>query len=101
MRELTQAQRDWLETVNAYLEGCETASPGPCPDCKDCEDCLQANGEYHEDPFFSWQPCEICKGIAGDRESWHCIIDGKIAHGTCCQDCVCYLANGDIPERPE
>ncbi len=96
-RELTAAQTEYVERVNTYLAGVEAVSAGPCPGCEECSDCQALNGEYHEDPWFSWAPCEICHGLAGDRQSWHGIIDGEIVHGSCCTDCVMYIANGDLP----
>ena len=99
-RELTAAQEIWVDRVDRYLEGCEAVSAGPCPGCEECGVPEDAE-EYSEDPHFSWRECEICHGIAGDRVSWHCIVDGEIVHGTCCQDCACYIANGDVPQNPE
>jgi hypothetical protein len=97
-RDLTTAQKEYVDRVNRYLSGTEAVSVGPCPGCEECADCLRENGEYHEDPWFSWQPCEICGELAGDRQSWHGIIDGHIVHSSCCTDCVLYIANGDVPE---
>lgn len=93
-----QEYADYEERVATYLKGCEAVSTGPCPGCEGCADCQKENGEYHEDPWFSWQPCEICHGLAGDRHSWHCIIDGEITHGSCCTDCYYYIEYGQLDD---
>lgn len=93
-----QQYTEYQDRVAAYLTGVEAVSTGPCPGCDECSECLRPNGEYHEDPWFSWQPCEICHGLAGDRESWHGIVDGKIVHGSCCTDCVYYLNYGQLDD---
>lgn len=88
---------DYEERVKHYLEGVEHVSTGPCPGCKEC-DVPEDADEYHEEAWFSSHPCEICKGLAGDRVSWHGIIDGKIVHGSCCTDCMYYLEYGRLDD---
>lgn len=54
---------------------------------------------------FSWNGCDICGSkLGGTMEPWHW-VDPKtniIQHGEhACVDCVCYLANGDVPKGDE
>jgi hypothetical protein len=90
---------DYCERVDRYLSGCEAVSTGPCPGCEDCG--LPADAEeYDTEPFFSWHPCEICATrLGGDREPWHCVIDGKIVHGICCEDCAYFINYGHLDDK--
>ena len=56
--------------------------------------------EIVDEGGFSWQPCQCCEStFGGDRHPAHYIDDdGKINHIEVCVDCLCYLANGDLPE---
>lgn len=62
--------------------------------------------QWHSDElccegFFSWQGCDLCGSpLGGNFELWHAVdANGEIIHGeNACVDCVCYLANGDLPE---
>jgi RecJ-like exonuclease len=60
-----------------------------------------SNGTVNSEPFFSWRGCDTCgSSLGGDFEVWHAIdsVTGGIVHGErCCPDCMCYLANGDVP----
>jgi hypothetical protein len=60
-------------------------------------------GDSEKDEEFSWRPCELCGcKLAGSRHHaiaiqlrWEVFepIDMMV-----CQDCLLFLANGDIPE---
>lgn len=90
---------EYTERVNRYLEGCEYVSVGGCPGCKDCG-IPEDSDNYVDEAYFSWSPCEICGShLGGHRHAWHCVIDGKIVHGSCCTDCMFYIANGDEPKE--
>jgi hypothetical protein len=94
-----QEYADYQERVAFYLNGCEAVSTGPCPGCVECGIPEDAE-EYSEEPHFSWHPCEICGSrFGGDRESWHCIINGKIVHGTCCEDCIYFINYGRLDDK--
>jgi hypothetical protein len=59
------------------------------------------NGAVYSEPSFSWSGCDLCgSDLGGDFEPWHAIdAGGEIIHGNhACQDCICYLANGDLPK---
>ncbi len=93
-----QEYTEYEEHVRDYLKGVEHVSTGPCPGCEQCGIPEDAE-EYSEEPWFSWSPCEICgTGPGGNREFWHGIIDGKIVHGSCCEDCVYYLNYGRLDD---
>ncbi len=98
-----QEYADYQETVATYLKGCDAVSTGPCRDCEECRETYgiteDGDEEYCTEPYFSWRPCEICKSrFGGNREEWHCIIDGKIVHGSCCEDCAYYLNYGRLDD---
>ncbi len=68
------------EALNTYLEGFEAISP-----------------DSDAEPFLSWQRCEGCQQVAGDRYDCHGIgvQDRELYAFTLCTDCVLYLANDD------
>ena len=56
--------------------------------------------DNHES-YFSSKPCDSCNQIAGDRydaSGYNPSTNEIQSHYSICQDCVCYLANGDTPE---
>ncbi len=93
-----QEYLDYCERVKTYLRGCEMVSTGACPGCEECGVPEDAE-DYATEPFFSWRPCEICKThFGGNREPWHCVIDGAIVHGSCCEDCAYFLNYGRLDD---
>lgn len=52
--------------------------------------------------WFSWSSCSVCaSNLGGERHPIVFFAKGTtdIVHeGVCCVDCLCYLANGDVPE---
>ena len=71
------------------------------PTMEEFEEQWSSGGAFSE-PSFTCQGCDICGSSLGlDAEPWHALDDNnEIIHGEhCCQDCTCYLANGDIPEE--
>lgn len=109
---LTPKQRDYVDTVAHNLRGMSGVSSGLCPGCEQCREDhgIPTMEEFREqwsrglvssEPHFSHEPCGVCGSpLGGSREVWHWIDDsGTIHHETdMCSDCVCYLANGDVPE---
>ncbi len=94
-----QEYAGYQERVAFYLKGCEAISTGPRPGCPDCGH-IEEGDDYHEEPWISSQACEICNSpLGGDRESWHCIVDGTIVHGTCCSDCVYFIEYGRLDDQ--
>ena len=53
------------------------------------------------EPSFSWYQCQLCdSGLGGDRHDAALIAPGTDAEPielSVCLDCLCYLANGDLP----
>lgn len=82
---------DYQERVALYLKGLEAVSTGANEKCPECEG-------QGSDPWFSWRPCEICGQEAGNREPWHALSDGELVHGSCCEDCIYYLAFGQLDD---
>ena len=93
---MTQAEYDdYKGQVARYLHGLEAISTGPCHGCKECA------ADDAEDPWFSKHPCEICNGMAGNRQSWHARNpedNNAIVHGTCCEDCAYFLEYGILDD---
>ena len=59
------------------------------------------NGEIVQEPFFSWEGCDLCGShLGGNFEPWHAVdANNEIVHGQrACVDCVVYLANGELPD---
>ena len=85
---------EFQKAVESGLEGLDAVSPGAMPDRVCCED------NEHDEPYFSWSPCDCCSSrLGGDRYAAHGIDeDGDIVHLDVCVDCLMYLANGDEPE---
>lgn len=102
--------------VQANTEGLAAVSTGVCPGCETCRDQfapdatkeefdeLVSSGQVFDEGGFSWRGCDICgSSLGGTVEVWHYIDEnGDICHeDNACVDCVCYLANGDLPEDAE
>ncbi len=48
---------------------------------------------------FSPIPCELCDALAGDRHAVTAMYnDGEYETLAVCEDCLMYVANGDLPE---
>lgn len=50
---------------------------------------------------FSWQVCDLCGAAAGERHAVTAYDAEMKEHCglSVCSDCVCYIANGDLPEE--
>lgn len=109
---LTRKQRDFVRAIERNTGGLKAVSTGACPGCEQCRDEYAhdstmeqfseqcRSGEVINEGFFSWHGCDLCgSSIGGTFQPWHGIdSDGAIIHGErACVDCVCYLANGDLP----
>jgi hypothetical protein len=59
--------------------------------------CLSIKGACSES-YFSWSPCEVCKGLAGDR--YDCIGYNEETRECydyqVCSDCLYYSAYGEL-----
>jgi hypothetical protein len=54
------------------------------------------------DPGFSWQDCDLCGALPGNRYPVTALPDEPSENHDyvaleVCQDCLCYIANGDEP----
>jgi len=98
---------EFLSDVADYGDVC--VSPGICAACPDCQEFYELpeakltaglqDGSIADEPHFSRYPCETCGDIAGDRYEAHYLDDCGIVHLNICPDCVCYFANGDLPNH--
>lgn len=107
-----QCRNEYGQLVRCSCQDSNGGEPDPyCPDCDGRGMRLPTMAEFDEqwssgkvfsEPSFSWGSCGVCgSSLGGDREIWHWVDkDGAIHHeDDMCVDCVCYIANGDIPER--
>lgn len=113
---LSRRQHDFVSTIEANTEGLAAVSVGVCPGCAVCKaeyvpdatmkefEELWSSGVICAEPFFSWDGCDLCGSpLGGNFENWHATDENnEIVHGDrACEDCVQYLANGDLPEDSE
>jgi len=124
--ELNTRQQAYVAAVERGCKGMEAVSPGFCPSCPECIDALGYTDDEDEDGSviktaqqkaeedyetgkvcdeggFSWSACDCCGSrLGGNRNSAHGWADiaGKriLIHFEICDDCMLYLANGDIPD---
>jgi len=110
--ESVEYQLEGIEAVSsggilADCDGCETALIAECTQCCDPD----AKVCYcHDEGHFSWQSCDSCgSNLGGDRHDGHGLIPkpgpwvnpligAELIHLSMCTDCLCYHANGDVPE---
>lgn len=98
------------------LKGLKFESSGfsyTCQTCIDahgfcCEHSAKAaweNNEISDEGSFSWDACDLCGShLGGNRYSAHAVTDDASQddiHLEICQDCLLYMANGDLPEEWE
>ena len=64
---------------------------------------VEARGEEDEHSEFSWSDCDLCGALAGSRH--HATAYPKDFQAKTdyialevCGDCLCWIANGDVPE---
>lgn len=68
-----------------------------------------ADQEYLDEGSFSWSQCDSCGStLGGNRYAAHGFVPdesdlptGEVVHLDICEDCLCFHANGDIPENWE
>lgn len=103
----------YTDAVESELKGLEAVSPGGMlADCPTCGPSMECQGDCgSDDPAvcycydeggFSWSSCDGCGStLGGNRQPGHGFDPEtkSIVHLDLCVDCVCYLANGDLPEH--
>ena len=108
---------EYTESVDSALKDLSGVSTGVCPGCSECksdfgcEDMTDQEfqeqwqeGKIFDEGGFSRNGCGICGTSLGITVySWHWIDeDGNIQHESdCCEDCLMYINNGDVPEQWE
>ena len=98
----------YKDRCDKALEGLEHVSTGIARDCADCDtvgltdDEMQERYAMGDEGGFSWQPCDMCGGIAGQRYAVHGFMStptGEVlVHLDVCEDCIMYVEYGDEPE---
>ena len=96
-------------------------SPGIAPCCSQCQSEYDKtsgelahdleHGNLADEPSFSHHSCECCgNGLGGNRYVAHALVQVKsndnprklqwlTEHYEICEDCVLYIANGDVPDE--
>jgi hypothetical protein len=109
--EYSKQEKEYMESVEHNTKGMNALSSGYCPTCSECASMLgmdqkefdeaYENGTICDEGGFSRYGCDICGSSLGTTVySYHWLDENNdIQHGEgMCQDCVCYIANGDIPQ---
>lgn len=101
---------EFEQAIAANWPGDEIISPGICPTCPNCQYdhnmsprafySAYQKDEIPDESSYSNARCDCCGlYLSGDRYvAHHVTADSKVSHLEICGDCLCYLANGDIPE---
>jgi hypothetical protein len=90
-------------------------SVGLSPTCPDCQSdygmdarefyASYENGSVCDEGSLSWSACHSCGStLGGNRYAAHAFRPGSkepCEHISVCEDCLCFHANGDIPEEWE
>lgn len=110
-RELTKAQQEYVDTIIEAENATKyrRISPGAASCCGQCrsdfglEENDPAWKSLSDEGGFSWYACEVCRShLGGNRYAAHGFdANDEVIHYSICGDCLFYLANGDVPERPE
>lgn len=102
--ELASFQRAFIARVTESLDGAERVWVGPIDGCADCPT-RDADGELLDEGRFSWSSCDTCGSeFGGSRYAVHVWVSGMSGSGgswehlDVCTDCLCYLANGTLPD---
>ena len=107
---MNATQTEFEAAVARGLESLRHVSAGLAGSCPDCQRAYgmdprrfyaaTQDGTVDDEGGFSWRPCECCgSSFGGDRYAAHAWTEGEeLVHLDVCVDCLCYLANGDIPQ---
>ncbi len=106
-----QEYAEYEETVNNFFEqnGINSLSTGltHCPNCEvqfemqECPQCGKDAGEFPNEPYFSWSPCDCCNTHeGGNREDATAYnpITKEIFQFTICEDCAYYAEYGRLDD---
>lgn len=99
LQRFTEATKGIEHLATGIASCCDTCCGEWNMKASELDDALEA-GTVVDESFFSWSKCDTCNAVAGDRSVAHGTIDGKLQHFHVCDDCLCYLANGDLPTEP-
>lgn len=95
-------EAEYIANIDHELRGVEYFSVGTAHQCGECNpDGLDENADLsvYDEGSFSWRACESCGSLlGGDRHAAHGFISGELVHLNVCADCLCYHANGDLPD---
>jgi hypothetical protein len=104
-------QRSWMVEFERRTKGLEAISCGLCSQCSDCQSTFDESEIGLErlidkglcdEGGFSRSGCDTCGNCLGQNlYAGHALIqlDGKqvLTHLEICQDCLMYIANGQLP----
>lgn len=94
---------------SSYHSYCETMIEAMCdgddaPELPSFTQWKRDNCEEEADDLgFSWKNCELCDGLPGNRYAVTAFSSNNTDYIALrvCQDCLCYIANGDYPDYVE
>jgi hypothetical protein len=116
LKALRNAKRaeEYQEAVTDHCKGIEHISPGIASICDDCRrtwgmteqelDAAYSRGKVNDEGGFGRSPCDTCgQSLAGNRYAAHGFDaeTKQLYHLDVCEDCLCYFANGDLPDAWE
>lgn len=93
----------FLRAINRETVGITGLGAGEATSCPICfgRHLYDTKETCPDEGWFSRQPCDSCgTKYAGNRYAAHGFDEhGGIIHLDVCADCLCYFANGDLPEH--
>lgn len=98
----------YIEDVERCCRGLEHVNCGPASCCEVCRSDFDMDEddpawqELCDEGGFSWHQCDTCGSCyGGNRYSGHgfTVEGGELIHLSMCEDCLCYFANGDLPNE--
>lgn len=105
----------FVQAFERHTKGLEAISSGLCASCSDCQSTFDASEKklaklidegLSNEGGFSRSGCDTCCSSLGQLlYAGHALIeiDGKkvLTHLDLCEDCILFIANGDIPNSWE
>ena len=91
---------DLIKKLECWDEG----EPKPhLPLFEEWKDMRRSVDEYRDDLGFSHIRCELCGSAPGDRHAVTALPDNPAENHdyvalSVCGDCLCFIANGDVPD---
>ena len=93
----------YIEHLISMLEGMSDGDPLPTLTFQAWKDMRRDEDEDSDNLSFCWEECDLCSAVAGNRHAATALPDNPAENHdyvalSVCQDCLCFIANGDVPE---